>query len=408
MKNRKPTILQINITANWGSTGKIAELIGIAAMNRGWESYVAYGRWCNPSKSQLIKIGGRWNKYLHYGEQRIRDNEGLCSRKATRQLIRQISEIKPDVVQLHNIHDHYLNYKLLFEYLSQTDIKIVWTFHDCWAFTGHCFHFVTKDCMKWKSGCYECPMKNVFPKTLLDRSKEHYELKKQLFGGCKNLTIVPVSEWMAGFVKQSFLKEKRIEVIKNGVDLKVFEPRAKVQEFEDLRAQGFNILAVSSVWNEEKGLSDIFILRELLSSDYHITVVGLSAKQVENLPDGITGIQRTQNVQELVGLYSQSDVLINPTYADTFPTVNLEALACGTPVITYRTGGSPEAITPETGAVVEQGDISGVAETIKQYKNLSAQEYKLMRVACRKRAEDYFDKEKCFEKYIDLYEELLS
>ena len=395
-----PTLLQINITANWGSTGKIAESIGIAAIKAGWESYVAYGRWSNPSQSQLFKIGSWWDKYFHYAEQRIRDNEGLCSRSATKRLIRQIKEIRPDVIQLHNIHDHYLNYKILFDYLNQTEIKVIWTFHDCWAFTGHCFHFVTKDCMRWKTGCYNCPMKNVFPKTILDRSREHYELKKKLFGGCRNLTIVPVSDWMAGFVRQSFLNDKRIEVIKNGVDLGVFRPLEKQKQ------EGkYAVLAVSSVWNEDKGLGDIYKLRELLSDEYTITVVGLTAKQVEQLPSGIKGIQRTQNVQELVQLYSDADVLINPTYADTFPTVNLEALACGTPVVTYRTGGSPEAIDEKTGLVLEQGDVQ---ELMAAVQRICSKDREQLSKDCRARAEERFDKDKCFEKYVELYEELLK
>ena len=394
------TLLQINITANWGSTGKIAEAIGLAAINHRWESYIAYGRWCNPSQSHLIKIGGRWDKYFHFAEQRIRDNEGLCSRGGTKKLIRQIAEIKPDVVQLHNIHDHFLNYQVLFEYLNQTNIKVVWTFHDCWAFTGHCFHFVTKECEKWKTGCYECPMRNVLPKTVLDRSRKNYELKKRLFGGCKNLTIVPCSDWMARFVRQSFLKDKRIEVIKNGVNLSVFKPVERKKE-----NGSYSVLAVSSVWNQEKGLYDIFKLRELLSSEYSITIVGLSDKQMGQLPSGIIGIERTQNVDELVQLYSDADVLINPTYADTFPTVNLEALACGTPVITYRTGGSPEATSPETGVVVEQGDVAGMAKAIRGICDKGKDYYT---EACRKRAEELFDKDKCFEKYVELYEGLVK
>ena len=394
------TLLQINITANWGSTGKIAEAIGIAAMKAGWESHVAYGRWCNPSQSHLIKIGGRFGKYFHYAEQRIRDNEGLCSRQATKRLIKQIEAIKPDIVQLHNIHDHYLNYRLLFEYLNRTGVQVVWTFHDCWAFTGHCFHFVTENCMKWKTVCFECPKKNISPKTLLDRSKEHYELKKQMFSACKNLTIVPVSDWMADFVRQSFLKEKRIEVIKNGVELHIFKPLEK-----ETRDNTFKILAVSNVWNESKGFTDIFKLRDLLPDEYDITIVGLAANQVNNLPKGILGIQRTQNVQELVELYSTANVLINPTYADTFPTVNLEALACGTPVITYRTGGSPESLSSETGMVVEQGNIEAMADAIKTICGGNREKY---RRACRERAEECFDKEKCFEKYVRLYEELIK
>lgn len=397
-----PKLLQINITANWGSTGKIAESIGIAAMNAGWDSYIAYGRWSNPSKSHLIKIGGRFDMYFHFAEQRIRDNEGLCSRGATHRLISKIEEIKPDVVQLHNIHDHYLNYHLLFDYLNQTDIKVVWTFHDCWAFTGHCYHFVTADCNKWKTGCFECPLRNILPKTYLDRSSKNYGLKKALFGGCYNLTIVPCSDWMAGFVKQSFLKDKRMEVIKNGVDLKVFRPDGNDNPNDN---QNFGILAVSSVWNEDKGLSDIYKLRDLLPSEYCITIVGLTEKQLGSLPHGITGIRRTQNVHELVRLYSSANVLINPTYADTFPTVNLEALACGTPVVTYRTGGSPESVTTATGRVVEQGDINGLSEAIMEICLKGKEQFTN---ACRLRAEDYFDKNKCFEKYIKLYESILD
>ena len=340
------------------------------------------------------------DKYFHYAEQRLRDNEGLCSRRATERFIKHIEAIKPDIVQLHNIHDHYLNYKLLFEYLNRTDIKVVWTFHDCWAFTGHCFHFVTADCSKWKTGCFECPMKNVLPKTVIDRSKEHFELKEQLFGGCKNLTIVPVSDWMAGFVRQSFLKEKRIEVIKNGVDLNVFKPS------KDSNCDGeCRVLAVSSVWNEDKGLSDIYKLRSLLPSEYKITIVGLNEKQLKELPDGIDGIQRTQNVKALVDLYSGANVLINPTYADTFPTVNLEALACGTPVVTYRTGGSPEAIDENTGFVVEQGNIKEMAEAVKIICGNGKNYYT---EPCRQRAEACFDKDTCFEKYVELYEDLLN
>lgn len=392
-----PKLLQINVSANWGSTGKIAESIGLAAIKHEWVSYIAYGRYCNPSQSCLIKIGTKIDPYFHYIHQRIFDDEGLCSEKATHQLIKTIKKLGPDVVQLHNIHDHYLNYRLLFEYLNRTDIKVVWTFHDCWAFTGHCFHFVTKKCKRWKTQCYGCPLQHEYPKTLLDHSDENFSLKKNLFTKNKNLTIVACSEWMAQFVRESFLQDKPLYVIHNGVDLDIFKakPNEKVQKI-------FKVLAVSNVWNKDKGIDDILTLRNLLLEDYTMTIVGLNEKQLKKLPLGIKGIQRTQNVQELVKLYSEADVLINPTYADTFPTVNLEALACGTPVITYRTGGSPEAIDERTGVVVEQGDVNALADAIIRMK-----EHPFSSSDCRKRAEENFDKDKCFEKYIQLYEELI-
>ena len=391
-----PTLLQINVTANWGSTGKIAEQIGQCAIKNGWTSYIAY-RWnYHPSMSKLIRVSGKYGIYFHYLGNFLLDKEGLFSSRDTKQLITRIKEIKPDVIHLHNIHDHWLNYKLLFEYLNQTDIKIVWTFHDCWAFTGHCFHFVTKNCDRWKTQCHDCPLQHEYPKTLVDRSTKNFELKKKLFEGSKNLSIVACSEWIGNFVKDSFLKNKSLTIIHNGVDLKVFRPTMPKKSLQDGK---FRILAVSNVWTKEKGIDDICKLREVLSSNYQITIVGLSEKQVKTLPPGIIGIQRTQNVQELVNLYSESDVLINPTYADTFPTVNLEALACGTPVITYRTGGSPEAIDEKTGVIVEQGNVKGLTEAILKMK-----EEPLFAVDCRKRAELYFDKDKLYENCIWLYE----
>lgn len=397
-------LLQLNVCLNY-STGKIAQSIGEVAMQHGWVSYIAYSSRepFVPCKSEVIRVGNMITPYIHYIENRIFDREGLSSRCATKILVEFIKKFKPDIIQLHNIHDHWVNYKILFEYLNQTDIKVVWTFHDCWAFTGHCFHFVTKNCERWQIQCYDCPLVHEYPNTLADHSLKNYELKKRLFGDCKNLTIVPCSDWMENFVKKSFLKNKKIYVIKNGVNLNTFRPLCDNIKRTD-KDRIFRILAVSNIWNKEKGFSDIIKLRKiLLKDDFDITVVGLNKNQLDNLPNGIVGIRRTSNVQELVELYSNADVLINPTYADTFPTVNLEALACGTPIITYRTGGSPETVDEKTGIVVNQGDVDGMAEAIKKIKNhpLSAED-------CRERAVQYFDKDKCFERYISLYKQLIA
>ncbi|MBR6814762.1 MAG: glycosyltransferase [Alistipes sp.] len=396
-----PTLLQINVTANWGSTGKIAEQIGVLAQQHGWESYIAYGRNINSSNNKIIRIGCKISPYLHFVEQRIFDNEGLCSRLETKRLIRQIKRINPDIINLHNIHDHYLNFKLLFEYLNETNIKVVWTFHDCWAITGHCMHFITKNCYRWKTGCYDCPMKGEYPRNLLDRSKHNWHLKKQLFAHNKNLTIVACSDWLANFIRESYLKDKRLEVIHNGCDTKLFTPLPRQQ------SNKFRIIAVSNVWHPNKGELDIYKLRTMLPEDeYEIIMVGLSAEQIKKLPMGIKGIQRTQNVQELAQLYSDSDVLINPTYEDNFPTVNIEALACGTPVITYRTGGSPEAVDELTGVVIEQGNITVLCDKIKEFKTSQFKENHTN--DCRMRVLSIFNKEIFSSKYIDLYESILE
>lgn len=388
-------ILQINATANDGSTGKILEAIGNQAYLSGWKVYAAYGRDSRPSSLNLIRVGSYFNPYFHYIVNRFLDMEGLASRVATKKLINQIQSIQPDIIHLHNIHDHWLNYKILFSYINNTNIKVVWTFHDCWAFTGHCYHFIDKGCYKWENHCSNCPSRNRFR----DNSFRNFELKKELFTQNKNLTIVAVSEWMASFVKKSFFKEKRLKVIHNGIDVSIFKPTDK----SNVKRQNFNLLAVSNVWTKSKGLYDIFRLREILSDEYEITIVGLSREQLRQVPRGIDAIGRTGSVQELVSLYNRADVFINPTYADTFPTVNLEALACGTPVITYKTGGSPEAVDENSGIVIPQGDVQALADAVCRIK-----ESPLSSMECRLRALNCFDKEKCFSQYISLYEDLIN
>lgn len=396
-------LLQIDTCLGVGSTGRITESIAKLAQARGWECYIVHGgRYVKrPSCMQDIQSVSPIGEYLHYAESLLRDNHGLASRRATLKVVEKIKRIQPDVVQLHCIHGYYLNYKILFEYLNKTNTPVVWTFHDCWVFTGHCSHFVTARCEKWKTGCYDCPLKGSYPKSLVDSSRRNYKLKKNLFGVNKNLHIVSVSDWMAGFVKESFLKDKDMRVIKNGVDLNVFKPSTSTDDGK------ISVLGVSGVWNKGKGLYDFYRLRELLDDNYEIILVGLNKEQIKELPPGIVGIEHTDSVQELARLYSSASVFVNPTYADTFPTVNLEALACGTPVITYRTGGSPETVTLGTGWVLEQGDVMGIASVIRSLELKDITEIVAQRLACRERAEQEFNKDICFEKYIELYEGLV-
>lgn len=400
-----PTLLQINVTSNWGSTGKIVEQIGRIAQDRGWESYVAYGRYANPSKLKTIKIGNMFDVYEHYFENRFLDREGLASRNATKKLIRVIEDINPDIIHLHNIHDHYLNYRILFDYLNSTNIQVVWTLHDCWNFTGHCA-FIPTQCKRWEKGCYHCPVKNVLS---MDRSSANYILKKNLFSSIQSLIFVPVSEWLKGFMERSFLKDANIFVIKNGIDLSSFKPQHVELPKQLGMGEKIHILGVAQVWDSRKGLDDFIALREMLpSTKYSITLVGLNKKQIKLLPKGIVGIERTNNVGELAKLYTEADVFINPTYQDNYPTTNLEALACGTPVITYRTGGSPEAVDEYTGLVVEQGDKNALAEAIIKITSKTMEERAKTSRLCRERAEKYFDKNKCFEAYIDLYNKIVK
>lgn len=395
-----PRLLQINSTANWGSTGKIAEQIGELVMSHGWDSYIAYGRYANNSQSQLIRIGSKVSQAWHLLISRLFDRHGLASKCATKRLIKKIEQIKPDIIHLHNIHGYYINYEILFNYLQSIDTPVVWTLHDCWAFTGHCAHFVEQECYKWRIGCDNCPLRDSYPKSFSDRANKNYKLKSTLFRSRRNIAIVPVSNWLANFVRQSFLKDKQITVINNGIDTNVFYPQ------QNKERGYYNILGVSSTWSNSKGLNDFYKLRTILDADkYHITLVGLTKQQIADLPEGIIGIERTNSIQELAHMYSDASVFVNPTYADTFPTTNLEALSCGTPIVTYKTGGCPETICSNSGIIVEQGDIKALKIAIEQVCSNGKAYYNR---ACRKRAEEHFDKDRCFLQYLELYNELLK
>jgi len=403
----KKKLLQINTVINSGSTGRIAEEIGIVALSNGWESYIAYGRNERPSKSTLIKIGSRFDTIIHGLQTRIFDRHGLGSRSASKTLIRQIREIKPDIIHLHNIHGYYLNIEILFDFLVSYNKPVVWTFHDCWPITGHCTNFDFVGCEKWKTSCYECPQKKEYPASLMiDRSGKNFSLKKEIFTSVKNLTIVPVSEWLAQIVKQSFLKDFTLHTIKNGINTSTFHSsndnliRVKLN-----LTQKFIILGVANVWSPRKGLQDFIELSKLLESEYQIILVGLNDSQINKLPKNIIGLSKTESVEELASMYASADVFVNPTWEDSFPTTNLESLACGTPVITYKTGGSPESIDSETGFIIAKGDITGIQKAIYIIKNNSKQKYSS---ACRLRAIELFNKDDRFREYIKLYESLLA
>lgn len=389
-------LLQINVTANWGSTGKIAEQIGRLAVRQGWESYIAYGRGNPESDSNLIRIGSDWDMRFHGLQTRLFDNHGHASRGATKALIHKIEQIMTDVIHLHNIHGYYLNYPLLFDFLKSWSGPIVWTLHDCWAFTGHCAYYDYVQCDCWQSACRRCPQQGSYPASfLVDRSYQNYIDKRASFQGVRNVTLVPVSNWLKEELRHSFLESYPAVTIHNGVNIDVFKPSSKGK---DIR----HIIGVASIWETRKGLSEFVKLREVLPEEYEITLVGLSACQIKKLPPGIKGITRTENVGKLVDLYSRASVFVNPTLEDNFPTTNIEALACGTPVVTYLTGGSPESIDADTGIVVEKGNIGELANAIE---SICASSH-FSSEACRRRAEIEFDQNACFQKYIDLYDKM--
>jgi len=338
-------VLQINSVCGRGSTGRIVLDIHNALIGQGHKSLVAYGREPAIGCENAIRIGTRKDIYVHGLYTRILDKHGLGSQKATRQFIKNIEAENPDIIHLHNIHGYYLNYEILFRFLKNFGKPVIWTFHDCWPFTGHCAHFTYAGCERWQKVCHDCPQKRSYPKSLVfDNSRRNFERKREAFTGVKDLTIVTPSKWLAGLVNQSFLSEYETVVISNGIDTTVFRPVPSDFKSRHAIKDKFMILGVANVWGQRKGLKYFLELANILENDEIIVLVGLTKKQVESLPANIIGITRTNNIQELVEIYSAADVFVNPTLEETFGMTNLEAQACGTYVVTFDSGGTRETI----------------------------------------------------------------
>lgn len=363
-------VLMINSVCGVGSTGRICTDIADMLLSQGHECKIAYGRGEVPDKYRdiSVRIGSTFKVYCNVLKSRLFDNEGFSAVGATKKLVRWIKEYDPDVIHLHNIHGYYLNVKILFDYLKTSGKKIIWTLHDCWAFTGHCAYFDCPHCDKWRTECEKCIRVKDYPKALISHAKRNYKRKKQTFCGVPNLTIVTPSKWLAGVVGQSFLSEYQTVVINNGIDLSVFKPtESDFRERFGLTDKKI-ILGVASVWEKRKGFNDFLELAKLIDDSYRIVLVGVNDKQLKMLPSSVIGIKRTNNVKELAEIYTAADVLFNPTYEDNYPTVNLEAQACGTPVITYPTGGSVESVPSEN--IISYGAYFRLFDIVKKTQNL--------------------------------------
>lgn len=400
-------LLQINTVVTYGSTGRIVDGIGDLAIAENWGSYAAYGRKEANSKSELFRIGNLWDNYLHVLDTRLFDRHGLATRSGTKDLIKWIKEINPSIIQLHNLHGYYLNLPILFNYLSSLEIPIVMSLHDSWNLTGHCPQFEHVGCEKWKTNCNKCPQLREYPSSLfIDRSSKNHKLKKRIFNSLHNLTLITSSEWSANLIRQSYLSEYPINIIPNGVDTSIFYPREANELKNKFNLDSkFIILGVASVWDKNKGFFDFIELSKKLKEDEVLVMIGLDTKQLQGLPSNILGIERTQNIDELAQWYSSADAFINLTYADTFPTTNLEALACGTPVLTYKTGGSTESVDERTGFVVNQGDIDNTLKKLRTIKGKGKETYSKH---CSDKAVLKYQKDKQFYEYIKIYKKQLN
>lgn len=406
-------ILQINTVCGSGSVGKITADIYHTLKEQKEEGVILYGRNEAPKDVNAVKIGNQWDFYLHALKGVVFGKGGFGSGKVTKQLIKQIQQEQPDIIHLHNIHGFYLQIEKLFAYLKQAEIPVVWTLHDCWSFTGHCAYFDYAACERWKQGCGSCPQhKTAYPYSITDYSKTSYERKKTAFQGVKNLTIITPSYWLKNLVKQSMLKEYEVKVIPNGIELNNFHDKIDRKAFRKQYGieDKFMILGVANVWEKRKGMAYFIKLQELLkeakgelcSENTVIVLVGVSKKDKKHLPEGMIAIERTNGAKELAAIYAAADVYVNATLEDNFPTTNLEALACGTPVITFATGGSTESIDETCGLVTTKKSAEGILEAVLQVKRNPFD-----RSICAKKGREY-DKKIRFSQYIELYREILK
>lgn len=388
-------IVQINTTCGAGSTGKIAVAVSRLLSGKDVENYVLYSH--GESEYPLgIKYAADAECKVQALFSRISGEYGFCAKAITKKLIAELDKLQPDVVHLHNIHTHDCNLEMLFTYFKEKKTKLFWTFHDCWAFTGYCPYYDLVECNKWQTECGNCPQWKQYS-WFADKSKELFARKKALFTGL-DLTIVTPSQWLADEVKKSFLKDYPVRVIHNGLALDVFYPlQSNFREKYGLKDKKV-LLGVAFEWEKRKGLDVFLELANRLPDDYRIVLVGTNETVDKQLPKNVISIHRTQNQQELAEIYTAVDVFVNPTREENFPTVNIEALACGTPVVTFATGGCAEIIDESCGVAVAKNDVDGMEREI--IRICTEKPYSIG--ACTRRAQD-FEQNKRFEEYLELY-----
>lgn len=398
-------IVQINGGAK-GSTGKIMMGIAEVARAQGHEVMCASpitttnrdaGEDCG-----YYRIGTFNSRRVNVALARITGFNGCFAWLETYKLLKKIDEFKPDIIHLHNLHDSYINLSMLFSYIKKHNVPTVWTLHDCWAFTGQCPHFTIVKCDKWKAGCHNCPQYKEYPASLYDNTKKMWQLKKKWFTGVKNMTIVTPSRWLARLAQESYLKGYSIRVINNGIDLNVFKPtQSNFRERYEIPADKHIILGVSFAWGYRKGLDCFVEMAEKLGEQYQIVLVGTDDEIDKNLPHNIISIHRTQNQKELAEVYSAADVFVMPTREENYPTVNMEAIACGTPVVTFDTGGCAETVDTSTGIIVSVNEIDKLIEAI----DVISQE-QINPEVCKKKARNYSQDLKYME-YLELYSHVI-
>lgn len=373
------------------------------ANEKGYISYVAYAN-SRSNKVKLVEnsilIGSVLERNIHNKLAYFTGLNGCFSKYGTKKFLDEIDKLNPDIIHLHNLHNCFINLEMLFEYIKYNNIPVVWTLHDCWAFTGKCPHFTMIGCSKWETGCYNCPQIKDYPLSRVDKTKEMYELKKKWFTNVESLTIVTPSNWLASTVKKSFLKDYPVKVINNGIDLNIFKPTPSNFRNRFNLIDKKILLGVANPWSKRKGL-DIFVeLSKRLDENHQVVLIGLTSKQMNEVPPNILGLPRTNNVKDLVEVYTAADYFINPSIEETMGLVTVEAIACGTPVIVSNYTAVPEMINKDTGFVVKEYNVDEFYNAINL--NLTFKTENLLEWA------QNYEINQQYDKYIKLYETIAT
>lgn len=384
-------------------------MINIARITEdyGYKTYVSYGD-CRRARKRTVEneiiIGNRYGRNLSLRFGRLFGGIDCGVPIATYRFLKQLEALQPDLIHLHNLHGTFIHVGMLFDYIKKHHIPVVWTLHDCWAVTAQCPHFTLVKCDKWKTACGDCPQYMKYPKTYFDYTTWMYREKKKWFSSVEKMTVVMPSEWLTSIVGESFLHMYNRRVIYNGINLELFQPtESSFLQMHGLMGKKI-ILGVADVWSERKGIADFCELAEKIEEDTHIVMVGLNQEQINAVSrKNLLALPHTTGIMELVKIYSASTVFFNPTYEETFGLVNIEAMACGIPVVTYRTGGSPEALTEETGKVIDFRDYVALTD----FTMRAAEARVDYRSACISRAAQFSATDR-FREYVALYEEILK
>lgn len=394
-------IAQIN-TCDYGSTGNLMLQTAALARQSGHRVQTFSRRRKNDPKrrGEHIYFGSALDHNVHNLLAALTGFSECFSVFATVSLVRELKRFDPDVVHLHNLHGRYLNVPILLRYLRKSRVRVIWTLHDCWAFTGQCPHFDSIGCEKWQRQCTRCDQYRFYPRTLFDASRGGYRRKKRWFTSLEDLTLVTPSQWLAAQVRRSFLKDREIRVIPNGIDLDVFRPTDGDFREKYGCADKRMILGVAYGWSDKKGL-DVFrtLYARLDPAVYQIVLVGTDEKTERSLPDGIVCIRRTENAAYLAQIYTAADVFVNPSREEVFGLVNAEALACGTPGVVFGSGGNGECYDASCGVVVAREDVDGLQAQIERICERSP----FTAADCRRRAAQ-FDRNLRLTEYGKLYE----